>query len=161
VHVDVTNETDATIGGDRLAAAVRLALADAGCSSATVSVAVVDDATIHRINRQFLEHDYPTDVLSFVLEGPPHLEGEIIASLETARREAAEVGWSPDDELLLYAVHGALHLAGLRDKEPAESAAMRAAERAILKRLGVEASPADVRWARPALTSPGQEARSP
>ena len=148
-RVEVTNETDAAIDSARVAAAVQVALAEAGCTEATVSVAIVDDPTIHRLNRQFLEHDYPTDVLSFVLEEPPQLEGEIIASIDTACREAAQVGWAAEDELLLYAVHGALHLAGYLDKEPADVAAMRTAERAVLERLDVKLAPNDARWLTP------------
>jgi probable rRNA maturation factor len=146
-RVDVANETDASVDAPRLAAAVHMVLADAGCTAATVSVAIVDDPTIHRLNRQFLEHDYATDVLSFVLVEPPHLEGEIVASIDTATREAAEVDWPAEHELLLYVVHGALHLAGYRDKEPADAVAMRAAERSILARLGVAVSNGDPRWA--------------
>ena len=52
-----------------------------------------------------------------MLEEPPRLEGEIVVSIDTARREAADAGWSADDELLLYVVHGALHLAGYCDKD--------------------------------------------
>lgn len=148
-RVDVANETDAAVDAARIAAAVQMVLADAHCDAATVSVAIVDDATIHRLNRQFLEHDYETDVLSFVLEEPPELEGEIIASIDTARREAADAGWAPEHELLLYAVHGALHLVGHRDKSPKEAAAMRAAERLVLERLGVRVSRTDARWLPP------------
>lgn len=148
-RVEVTNETDAAVDAARVAAAVQMALAEAGCHEATVSVAIVDDPTIHRLNREFLERDYPTDVLSFVLEEPPQLEGEIVASMDTARREAAEVGWGAEDELLLYAVHGALHLAGYLDKDPTDVAAMRSAERAVLGRLGVTLAPNDSRWLTP------------
>jgi probable rRNA maturation factor len=101
VRVDVTNETDVAVDSARIVAAVQMVLADAQCAAANISVAIVDDPTIHRLNRQFLEHDYPTDVLSFVLEEPPRLEGEIIASIDTAHREAAEVGWDAADEFPL------------------------------------------------------------
>ena len=63
----------------------RAILADAGISTGMVSVAVVDDPAIHRLNREFLQHDYPTDVLSFLLERDgEHLEGEVIVSSDTA-----------------------------------------------------------------------------
>src|SRR5262245_4709317 len=145
-RVDVANETDAQVDSARLAAAVQLVLVDSVCESAVVSIAIVDDATIHRLNRQFLEHDYATDVLSFALAEPPRLEGEIIASIDAARREAADAGWILGDELLLYAVHGALHLVGHDDHDPADAATMRAAERSVLARLGVTVSPTDARW---------------
>jgi probable rRNA maturation factor len=152
-RVDVANETDAPIDAARLAAAVQIVLADAECAAATVSIAIVDDPTIHRLNRQFLEHDYPTDVLSFALSEPPHLEGEIVASIDTACREAATAGWSTEDELLLYAVHGALHLVGHDDHEPSNAAAMRAAERSVLARLGVAVPASDSRWQPDAAAS--------
>jgi probable rRNA maturation factor len=105
-----------------------------------VNVAIVDDATIHGLNRRHLQHDYPTDVLSFPLEDSrDKLAGEIVVSAETAQREAAAYGWSGDEELCLYVVHGALHLAGLRDKTSAEKRAMRAAEERVLAELGLAA----------------------
>jgi probable rRNA maturation factor len=95
-----------------------------------VTVALVDDATIARLHERFLGVPGPTDVLSF-----PH--GEIVVSGDTARREARARGVEPLHELLLYVVHGALHLAGYRDKKAKDRKAMRAAERRILGRLGV------------------------
>jgi len=131
------------IDESRLTAAVRSVLEDSPYESATVSVAVVDDPTIHALNRRYLEHDYPTDVLSFVLEDDGrHMNGELVASADTAARNAVEYGWPAADELLLYLVHGALHLVGHRDTEPAEIAAMRQAEAAQLAKLGV-ALPSD------------------
>ena len=156
VRVAVANETNAVVDAARLAGAVELALADAACTMADISLAIVDDETIHRLNRQFLEHDWATDVLSFVLQEPPRLEGEIVASVETARREAAAVGWAADDELLLYVVHGALHLAGLLDKQPDDAAGMRLAEREILEQLGVRVSPNDPRWNGDELAAPSR-----
>lgn len=160
-RVEVTNDTDHAVDERRLAAAVQMILSDAGCETATVGVAIVDDATIHRLNRQFLEHDYPTDVLSFVLEPPPRLEGEIIASVETAALAAAEILWNTGDELLLYVVHGTLHLVGLLDKDPADAQAMRTAERDVLQRLGVDVAPRDPRFGgRRSASPPTQEPTS-
>ncbi|MCI0492153.1 MAG: rRNA maturation RNase YbeY, partial [Planctomycetes bacterium] len=117
-----------------LIAAARLVLRDSRFTSAEISLAVVDDKTIHDLNKRYLEHDYPTDVLSFVFdEQAEHLEGEVIVSADTAAAQAAEIGWPQAAEQLLYVVHGMLHLIGYRDETPAETSEMRAAERRCLR----------------------------
>lgn len=110
---------------------------DYGWEKGEISIALLSDLEIREINRQHLSHDYPTDVISFDLtEGEDHLEGEILTSVETADREAVEQRCSPDDELLLYIIHGMLHIIGLGDKSTAEIRAMRAAELHYMQRLG-------------------------
>jgi probable rRNA maturation factor len=147
LEVLIANETEAGADADRLEAAVRTALFGSMFEEGMISVAIVDDPTIHELNRQYLQHDYPTDVLSFTLESdPPRLVGEIIASIDTAAELATEAGWSAAEELVLYVVHGTLHLAGYEDKTPDAGAKMRAAELAVLRRLGITPSPSDVRW---------------
>lgn len=123
-------------------------------ATARISVALVDDRTIHEINRQYLQHDYPTDVISFLLdcEIPANthsglrktprgrglsIDGEIIISTETAKRTAPNFNWTPQDEAVLYLVHGLLHLVGYDDLSPEELAVMRRRERAILKLLNL------------------------
>jgi probable rRNA maturation factor len=66
------------------------------------------------------------------------LEGEVIASTDTAANAAARVGWPAEDELLLYVVHGMLHLVGHDDHDSASLAVMRAAERQCLAHFGLE-----------------------
>jgi probable rRNA maturation factor len=147
LSVEVANQTQAACDARRIEAAVRAALAYSPYTEGAISVAVVDNAAIHRLNRRYLEHDWPTDVITFPLaDDPPHLEGEIVVSHETAEQAAAEAGWSADNELLLYVVHGALHLGGYDDHAPADLAAMRAREAAVLDGLGVRRSAADSRW---------------
>ena len=96
-----------------------------------VVVALVDDKTIAEVHGRFLDDPTPTDVISF-----PH--GEIVVSAQTALREARARGIAPIDELTLYVVHGALHLGGHSDCSPKARTRMRAAERRILKSLGLD-----------------------
>ncbi len=137
----------------RLQAAVRAIFRDSPYHSGTISIAVVDDLTIHEINLQYLQHDYPTDVLSFVLEDQaPNFEGELVVSTETAVRNATEYNWRAESELLLYVIHGALHLVGYRDKRPTEIAEMHAAEAKCLSELGVAMPDSASRWPNDVVT---------
>jgi probable rRNA maturation factor len=118
---------------------VRGALAAEGVHCGSISVAVVDDATIRVINRRHLDHDCPTDVISFVLSDPddPELSGELVVSAEMAAATAKEAGVSPRDELALYVVHGLLHLCGHDDTTDVARRAMRRREGEILAGLGL------------------------
>lgn len=122
--------------------------------AAEVSIVFVDDAYIHRLNREYRGVDRPTDVLSFAMqemvdeepavdedfqaefdenEGP--LLGDIIISLETAVRQAKEYNHSLEREVAFLAVHGFLHLLGYDHMEEAETRVMRLREEAILAGL--------------------------
>src|SRR5436305_9069704 len=130
-----------TVAAARLKKALRLILRDAGIKSAEISIALVSDERMHELNRQYLQHDYPTDVLSFSLardEQAKSLDGEIIASADYAAREAVRYHWSTDDELLLYIIHGCLHLIGYDDTTAKGKAAMREAEAKYLARFGLQ-----------------------
>ena len=140
IQVDVSNQQAShTIDEGLVAAAVRTVLAGEGITRATISVAIVDDPTIHELNRTYLNHDYPTDVLSFRLnEETADLDGELIVSAETAANQAEQYGWTMADELLLYLVHGTLHLVGYEDEDAASQSQMRNRERHFLKQFGRE-----------------------
>lgn len=126
------------VDGARLAEAARRVFAAAGVATGEVSIAVVDDAEMHALNRLHLDHDYPTDVLSFVFDyEAQHLEGEIVVSADYAAAEAPRYQWGAENELLLYVVHGALHLVGYDDTNDAAARAMRAQERATLATFGL------------------------
>lgn len=139
LKVEIADEQEAhVVAYDRLITAVKQILGDAGYTAGEVSIAIVDDEAMHKLNRQYLQHDYPTDVLSFVLEeDETRLIGQLIVSADYAAREAPTFGWTTDDELLLYTVHGALHLVGYDDLEPALKAEMREQETAYLARFGL------------------------
>ena len=114
-------------------------LAGEGVHRATISVALVDDAAIHALNRRFLDHDWPTDVITFPLsEGDePVLAGELVVSAETAAATARAAGVAPWHELALYLVHGLLHLLGYDDSADDDRHAMRRREDEVLSRLGL------------------------
>jgi probable rRNA maturation factor len=137
-HIAITNEQSQAVDEDRLRRAASLVLAAEGIQSATISIAIVDDPTIHRLNREYLRHDFPTDVLSFVLDRTDSdLDGEVIVSADTAAATAKSFGWATADELLLYVLHGMLHLVGYDDQDPQGLAGMRDRERCLLGEFGL------------------------
>lgn len=139
IRVAVTNRTkECPVDRRLLRRAVLKILEQAGIETGEISVGIVDDATMAELHQRFLHQEGPTDVLSFPLEeGEGHLEGDVIVSADTARRWAARIGWPPEHELLLYVIHGTLHLVGYNDRTPAERKKMRQAERNVLAQLGI------------------------
>ena len=120
----------------------RAVLSGEGIQCAEVSLAVVDAPTMHQLNRQYLNHDYPTDVLSFPLTdaGDELFEGEVIVCADVAADVARRHDWQVLDELSLYVIHGTLHLAGYDDKSDAARAEMRRRESHYMEMHGVHAS---------------------
>lgn len=120
-------------------AVTRAALSAQGVTRASISVAVIDDASIREINRRHLGHDWPTDVVSFPLSDPgdPELSGELVVSAEMAVNSAREAGVPAGDELALYLVHGLLHLCGYDDSDDESRARMRRREDEVLTSLGL------------------------
>jgi probable rRNA maturation factor len=120
---------------DRIRRAVRAVLGDTDISDARISVAIVDDPAIALLHKEFLNDPEPTDVLSFVLEqSPGQLEGEVVVSADTAVATAPRFDSTADDELLLYIIHGTLHLIGYDDTTPTQRRQMRKKEREYLNR---------------------------
>ena len=119
-----------------------------GLQRLSASIAIVDNATIHTLNREHLDHDWPTDVISFVFDdSDAAVDGEIIASMETALQLCEDAGWSVEDELLLYVIHGMLHLAGMNDIDDQDRARMRRMEQGCLTHLAVPGASAHLqRW---------------
>ncbi|MGI9515985.1 MAG: rRNA maturation RNase YbeY [Pirellulaceae bacterium] len=142
--IEINQAADFEIDEPLICSIISRILGDAGFRRGSVSIAIVDDPTIHELNRQYLQHDYATDVLSFVLDRDDTrdwLEGEVIASFETARQMAADYDWAPASELLLYLIHGTLHLTGLEDAGDEQRQQMREAESRYLSLAGLEQPP--------------------
>ena len=108
-------------------------------ADAEISVAFVDNPTIHGLNKRYLDHDEPTDVLSFPLSEPAakKLSGELVIGAEVALAQANERGHDVQAELALYVIHGLLHLCGYDDKSDQCAMEMRGRERHYLKMLGL------------------------
>jgi probable rRNA maturation factor len=123
---------------DRL---VRIVLAAQDRCRAQISIALVDNATIHAVNQTHLGHDWPTDVISFFLGDPgdPVFCGELVVSAEMACMNAREIGVEPADELALYVVHGLLHLCGFDDHDDDDRRRMRVREEELLALAGMTA----------------------
>lgn len=102
----------------KIRSAITMLLKLEDCNDKEISITFVDDTGIQIINRQYLGKDKPTNVISFSLqEGEcgginPDLLGDIIISVETARRDAAKGGLCFDEEIIFLIIHGFLHLTG-------------------------------------------------
>ena len=139
--VSVANQQESVeLDYQRLKAAARAVLEGEGVKKSKITLAFMTDEAIHALNRRFLQHDEPTDVITFPYSSAKaaSLEGEIAISTETASRAAEERGHSVADELVLYVIHGVLHLCGFDDVEEPERTTMRQKERQYLRQLEIE-----------------------
>src|SRR5437660_1007339 len=118
----------------RMREVARTVLEGEGVGEAEISLAFVDNPTIHRLNQRYLQHDEPTDVLSFPLSEPnaKKLAGELVIGAEVAQAQALVRGHDLQAELALYVIHGLLHLCGYDDHTDAGAAEMRQRERHYL-----------------------------
>ena len=87
-----------------------------------------DDEKILEVNREFLQHDYYTDIITFDYCEGDVINGDIVLSLDTVRSNAEQMGKDYDEELHRVIIHGILHLCGINDKGPGEREQMEAAE---------------------------------
>ena len=94
-----------------------------------------DDEHILAINREFLQHDYYTDIITFDYSTRRRIAGDMVISLDTVASNAAQLGVDPRRELLRVIVHGVLHLCGINDKGPGEREVMEAHEEQALAML--------------------------
>src|SRR5688572_31585594 len=138
ISVAVPQEIVAVDRG-RMRELVRTVLKGEQIADGEISLAFVDNPTIHRLNKQFLNHDEPTDVLSFPLSDPSakKLTGELVLGVEVAQEQAAGRGHDVHAELALYVIHGLLHLCGYDDKTDKGAAEMRERERHYLRQLNL------------------------
>jgi rRNA maturation RNase YbeY len=94
-----------------------------------------DDEKILEVNREYLQHDYYTDIITFDYDEGDQINGDLVISLDTVRTNAELFGKTYEEELHRVIIHGILHLCGLNDKGPGEREIMEAAEDRALSLL--------------------------
>ena len=95
-----------------------------------------DDAEILRVNREFLNHDYFTDIITFDYSKRRSISGDLFISLDTVKSNAEQIKTDYDTELHRVIIHGVLHLCGINDKGPGEREIMEKFENEALEMLG-------------------------
>lgn len=124
----ISNVQSIPLGEELVRQAAEVTLAAEGENDSELSVHLTDDVEIHELNRQYRQTDRPTDVLAFAMrEGSdsalhPSLLGDVVISVETAQRQAAEGCFK--QELALLTIHGVLHLLGYDHELPEDAAVM-------------------------------------
>ena len=91
-----------------------------------------DDEKILEVNREYLQHDYYTDIITFDYDEDDIINGDLVISLDTVRSNAQLFGKDYEEELYRVIIHGILHLCGVNDKGPGEREIMEAAENKAL-----------------------------
>ena len=112
---------------------VRRVAAGYGKRVGEVAYIFCDDEKILEVNRQYLNHDYYTDIITFDYCEDDVISGDLFISLDTVRSNAEAQGTPYDEELHRVIIHGILHLCGINDKGPGERAIMEAAENKALQ----------------------------
>ena len=112
---------------------IRRVAATYGKKVGEVGYLFCDDEHILEVNKEYLGHDYYTDIITFDYCEDDVLNGDLVISLDTVRTNAELFGKAYDEELHRVIIHGILHLCGLNDKGPGERELMEAAEDAALK----------------------------
>jgi probable rRNA maturation factor len=139
-QISISAEVETKIDESLIRRVIIAALAHHAVRAAEIDVTIVDDVTIAHLNQTHLGHDGPTDVLTFDLrdsKSASTVEGQVVLSIDTARREAAARDHSPEAEVALYAVHGVLHLLDYDDDTEERAALMHDREDEILTAAGL------------------------
>ena len=107
---------------------VKAVAASYGKKVGEIAYIFVNDKKILDVNRQYLQHDYYTDIITFDYSDDDTISGDLFISLDTVRSNAEQIGTTYEQELRRVIIHGILHLCGINDKGPGEREKMEAAE---------------------------------
>ena len=114
---------------------IKAVAAEYGRKTGEIGYMFVSDEKILEVNREYLGHDYYTDIITFDYDEGGTINGDIVISLDTVRSNAEALGKTYDEELHRVIIHGILHLCGINDKGPGEREIMEAAENKALAML--------------------------
>lgn len=112
---------------------IRAVAATYGRKVGEVGYLFCDDEKILEVNREYLQHDYYTDIITFDYDEDDVINGDLVISLDTIRTNAELFNKTYDEELYRVIIHGILHLCGINDKGPGEREIMEAAENKALE----------------------------
>ena len=135
IHFSVQNTEMPALDERKVTKWIKAVAADYGFAVGNINYIFCSDERELEINRQFLGHDYYTDIITFDYSTSSTLNGDIFISLDTVRSNAEEVGCSFEHELHRILIHGILHLTGQGDKTPETKAQMTEKEEKALKKL--------------------------
>ena len=129
------NESSDTLPLDerRVSAWIQRTAARYGRQVGRINYLFCTDERILEVNRQFLQHDYYTDIITFDYSEGDTVSGDLFISVDTVRSNAAQYGARFEDELHRVIIHGVLHLCGQDDKAPADRAEMTRKENLALE----------------------------
>jgi rRNA maturation RNase YbeY len=133
--LQIFNTTKRSIPEALLMRAVADVLEQEGCTNSSIDAIFCGNRMIRRINREFLQHDYPTDTITFRYKHGPDIEGEFYISLDVINENSDRFNAAFEDELLRVTIHSTLHLVGYDDKTPDGQEAMTGKEDYYLRRL--------------------------
>jgi rRNA maturation RNase YbeY len=111
---------------------IRRVAATYGRTIGEVGYLFCDDEKILEVNREYLQHDYYTDIITFDYNEGKQINGDLVISLDTVKSNAQLFNKPYEEELYRVIIHGILHLCGINDKGPGEREIMEAAENAAL-----------------------------
>ena len=134
------NTTKRVFSEQMLEKAILLVVKHEGCTVESIVAVYCGNKMIQRINREFLQHDYPTDTITFRYNKGNDIDGEFYISLDVVKENAARFTTDFQQELLRVTFHSALHLIGYDDQSPDDRKLIEEKEALYLDMFSVETS---------------------
>ena len=138
--LQIYNTTKRVFSEQMLEKAILLVVKHEGCTVESIVAVYCGNKMIQRINREFLQHDYPTDTITFRYNKGNDIDGEFYISLDVVKENASRFSTDLQQELLRVTFHSALHLIGYDDQSPDDRKLIEEKEALYLDMFSVETS---------------------